>query len=233
MRVDLTSGAMSEVSPTRFFVINRIEELPADEFLFSARETLDGKSRIFELTSTGEIKALTNDASDYNDVSMNRVGDRMVATQVTNTFRLQLAAIDDPNNPKALIAARSVSFAPDGRIVYSSDPPARCNKLIEIYSGRRGRLRSQFKDPLLHELRTSQELFLAEDFFDDFFGTLAPASRASDKPIAIACFLLVTFFPDRPLLSVPSFSSCIAFSTFFEAFLLYFAIRYCSLLLVC
>ena len=40
-------------------------------------------------------------------------------------------------------------------------------------------------------------------FFDDFFfpafffGTLPPAFRASDNPIAIACFLLVTFLPER------------------------------------
>ena len=37
------------------------------------------------------------------------------------------------------------------------------------------------------------EDFLPEDFF---FGTLPPALRACDRPIAIACFLLVTFFPE-------------------------------------
>jgi len=37
-------------------------------------------------------------------------------------------------------------------------------------------------------------------FFETFFfGTLAPARRASDNPIAIACLRLVTFLPDRPL----------------------------------
>ncbi len=41
-------------------------------------------------------------------------------------------------------------------------------------------------------------------FFDEDFlrGTLAPAFRAWDNPIAIACFLLVTFLPERPLLRV-------------------------------
>jgi hypothetical protein len=33
-------------------------------------------------------------------------------------------------------------------------------------------------------------------------GTFPPLRRASDKPIAIACFRLFTFRPDRPLLSV-------------------------------
>lgn len=57
----------------------------------------------------------------------------------------------------------------------------------------------------------------------DFRGTLPPARRASDKPIAMACLRLVTFFPDRPLLNVPALRSRIARSTFCPAFLPYFA----------
>src|ERR1041385_9325514 len=67
--------------------------------------------------------------------------------------------------------------------------------------------------------------FLPPFFFPPFFfGTLPPALRASDNPIAIACFLLVTFFPERPLLSFPFFRSCIARLTFFCAVLPYLAI---------
>ena len=64
-----------------------------------------------------------------------------------------------------------------------------------------------------------------EDFDDEdlFFGTFAPLLRASESPIAIACFRLVTFVPDRPLLSVPFFFSCIARFTFAPAFFPYFA----------
>jgi hypothetical protein len=43
---------------------------------------------------------------------------------------------------------------------------------------------------------------------------LAPARRASDKPIAIACLRLLTLRPERPLLSLPRFISCIARRTF-------------------
>jgi hypothetical protein len=63
--------------------------------------------------------------------------------------------------------------------------------------------------------------FFEEDFLR---GTLAPARRAWDNPMAIACFRLLTFLPDRPLFRVPFFRSRIAFSTFSDAFLLYFAI---------
>jgi len=70
-----------------------------------------------------------------------------------------------------------------------------------------------------------------EDFFeppllffdDDFFaGTLPPSRRASERPMAMACLRLVTFLPEPPLFSVPRLRSCIAFSTFSEAFFPYF-----------
>jgi len=63
-----------------------------------------------------------------------------------------------------------------------------------------------------------------------FFGTFAPARRASDRPMAIACFLLLTFLPDLPDLRVPALRSCIAFPTFFDAFLPYLAMTllHCS-----
>ena len=49
-------------------------------------------------------------------------------------------------------------------------------------------------------------------------GTFAPALRASDSPIAMACLRLVTFLPEVPLLSVPFFSSCSALATLSCAF---------------
>jgi hypothetical protein len=55
--------------------------------------------------------------------------------------------------------------------------------------------------------------FFAGDFLPVFLrGTFAPFSRASERPIAIACFLLVTFLP-LPLFRVPFFLRRIADST--------------------
>ena len=62
---------------------------------------------------------------------------------------------------------------------------------------------------------------LALDFFA---GTLPPARRASDNPIAIACLRLFTVFPERPLFNVPRLRSCIAFFTLLAAFFPYLAI---------
>jgi hypothetical protein len=50
-----------------------------------------------------------------------------------------------------------------------------------------------------------------------FRATFLPFLRASERPIAIACFLLVTFFPLLPLLSVPLLRRRITDSTSFEA----------------
>jgi hypothetical protein len=58
------------------------------------------------------------------------------------------------------------------------------------------------------------------DFFLD--GTLPPLRRASERPIAIACFRLFTFLPERPDLSFPRFISCIARFTFCDDVLPYF-----------
>ena len=61
-------------------------------------------------------------------------------------------------------------------------------------------------------------LFAAVFFAAVFLaGTLAPRSLASDKPIAMACLREVTFLPLRPLLSLPSFISCMASFTFLSA----------------
>src|SRR5208337_3178124 len=48
-------------------------------------------------------------------------------------------------------------------------------------------------------------------------GTFFPALRASDSPIAMACFLLVTFLPLRPLFNFPCFIARISVSTLFPA----------------
>jgi hypothetical protein len=66
--------------------------------------------------------------------------------------------------------------------------------------------------------------FFLED--DLFRGTLPPSRRACAKPIAMACFRLFTFLPERPLFKVPLLRSCIAFSTFWDAFSPYLAISF-------
>ena len=63
---------------------------------------------------------------------------------------------------------------------------------------------------------------LDDRFHDRGDGTFAPFSRASLKPMAMACLRLFTVRPD-PLLSVPRLRRRIADATAFDAALPYFA----------
>ena len=67
--------------------------------------------------------------------------------------------------------------------------------------------------------RDHRDACAAADFF---LGTFLPARRASDKPIAMACFRLLTLLPERPIFNVPRLNSCIDFPTFLDAASLYF-----------
>ena len=59
-------------------------------------------------------------------------------------------------------------------------------------------------------------------FHADFFlGTFLPFARASESPIAIACFLLLTVLPLPPLLSVPALRRFMARLTSLDADLEY------------
>jgi Tol biopolymer transport system component/DNA-binding winged helix-turn-helix (wHTH) protein len=123
MRVDLASGAESEISPNTFFNIKSLKWLPeGDRLLLAAKENLDGRLRIWQVSAvTGEARALTKDATDYISLSLDKAADKMIATYVSNLFRLYLASTGDLDHAKNLTAARSFTFAPEGKIVYSED----------------------------------------------------------------------------------------------------------------
>ena len=69
------------------------------------------------------------------------------------------------------------------------------------------------------DLRDQRPVRAVADFF---LGTFLPARRASDKPIAMACFRLLTLLPEPPLFNVPRLNSCIDLPTFLDAASLYF-----------
>jgi hypothetical protein len=71
---------------------------------------------------------------------------------------------------------------------------------------------------LISSLTASTAHFLRAAARFGRFGTFAPFSRASLRPMAIACLRLVTF-PPEPDRSVPRFRRRIALSTVDDAFL--------------
>jgi hypothetical protein len=53
--------------------------------------------------------------------------------------------------------------------------------------------------------------------YDFLAGTFLPSLRASESPMAMACFGLVTFLPLRPDFSLPCFIACISLLTSWPA----------------
>ncbi len=124
MLLNLARGAESQISPKTFFNINNLKWLPdGSGLLLAATEIYDGRMRIWHVSSaTGEAQPLTNDATDYISLSLDKRAEKLLAKSVSNTFHLYLASTDDVSNPKSLAIARGgVAFAPDGRIVYEGN----------------------------------------------------------------------------------------------------------------
>ena len=99
--------------------------------------------------------------------------------------------------------------------------PLACAR-VPVLARVRDLLAADVRRPVERDALERDRLLLLPLLFPD--GTFPPARRASDKPIAMACLRLVTFFPERPERNVPRFRSRIAFSTFSLAFLPYLAI---------
>lgn len=120
LRFNLTDNTESEISPQNFFEIKSLCWLPnGNELLLAARETLDGKLNIWRLPiAEGKAQKLSKDAGNYFNLSLDNYAARMIGLQVSNNFRLYLLSNDAP---KDVTAAREVTFAPDGKIVYTTD----------------------------------------------------------------------------------------------------------------
>jgi Tol biopolymer transport system component len=123
MSIDLSSGKERQVSAKTFFNINNLKWLPnGSGLLVTARESLYGRIRIWQVAvSDGDARALTRDATDYVSISLDRAAAKMIATYATNTFHLYVAPGANFANANALTSARTLTFAPDGKIIYSGD----------------------------------------------------------------------------------------------------------------
>lgn len=121
--IDVASGAQTEISPKTFFNIRGLRWLPdGSSLLFTADENTDRRTRIWQVSSaTGVTRSLTNDATKYSNISLNKNADKMIATQVTNDFKLYVLPTGERNDPRPLTAAGNFDFAPGGKLVYSTD----------------------------------------------------------------------------------------------------------------
>lgn len=116
--VDASTGAETEM-PQKFFEIRSVEWLPSgNELLFTARDYEDGQLSIWKTPiAGGPPEIVTKDASSYQNLDLDRNGERMIATQVDNDFQLYVVS---EGEQKALTSARDLSLGLAGRIAYST-----------------------------------------------------------------------------------------------------------------
>jgi Tol biopolymer transport system component/DNA-binding winged helix-turn-helix (wHTH) protein len=116
-RVELASGAESQISPKTFFHIKSLKWLPGgDNLLLTAQETLAGEAKIWRVSAaTGQAEPLTKDAANYFSISLDKQANKMIATQFGNDFHLYFSG---SGGTRILVPSIYVTFAPDGKIIY-------------------------------------------------------------------------------------------------------------------
>ena len=119
-KIDLASGAESEISPHGFFGIKSLKWLPdGGGLLAAASEKLDGKAKIWQISvAGGKAQPLTDNAENYSGISLDKDGRHLVAEQSGNNFQLYYSA---NGATEVLTAAREAVFAPGGKIIYAAD----------------------------------------------------------------------------------------------------------------
>jgi dipeptidyl aminopeptidase/acylaminoacyl peptidase len=123
-KIDLATSVESEIATEKFFNIRNITWLPdASGLLFTASRILDKTGRIWHVSvATGEAKQVTKDSHSYRAISLDNQGRRLVTTRYKQDFRLRLFNLDNlVGVPQLLVDGSSVSFAPNGEILFSSE----------------------------------------------------------------------------------------------------------------
>lgn len=121
MEVEVASGTERALTGEKFFNIRNIAWLPGGEgLLFTASKGLRN-FRIWQLSrGSGEVLPLTKDAASYSHLSLDRQSSILVSTQVKEDFRLRTFEIENPSVNRTLANAGSVSYAANGRLLFSS-----------------------------------------------------------------------------------------------------------------
>lgn len=120
--VDLASGAERELTKEKFFDVENLAWLPDKSgWLITASRVPNKNFFIWQVSAaTGEAAPLTKDSETYSILALDKDATKIVSTQVKQDFRLRLVSLENPSVSRTLTDATSVSFAPDGKIYFTS-----------------------------------------------------------------------------------------------------------------
>jgi Tol biopolymer transport system component/DNA-binding winged helix-turn-helix (wHTH) protein len=121
--VDIESSTESELTSEKFFNIQHLAWLPDQSGVLLTASRIPNKTfRIWYISAgTGEVNPLTKDSETYGFLSLDREARRLVSTQIEQDFHLRLYGMGDTRSQPLIIAdGTGLSFAPNGKIVFSS-----------------------------------------------------------------------------------------------------------------
>ncbi|MBC7898612.1 MAG: PD40 domain-containing protein [Saprospiraceae bacterium] len=115
----IDTGAQREMLERKFYDIKSLKWLPnGTGVLFTATRHKDGKESVWLASATTDKAVpLTRDAASYSRISLDKTGSKMIAVQPTADFRINILS---NRETKTLANARDLTFANDGKIIYST-----------------------------------------------------------------------------------------------------------------
>lgn len=120
--IEIETGAQREVTPEKFFDIKSLTRLPdSGDLLITASRVPVNHFRIWLISANGKVLPLTNDSESYANLSLNKTANRLISTQVKTDYRLYLFETENLQTSRVLADATSVAFAPNGKILFSSN----------------------------------------------------------------------------------------------------------------
>ena len=120
--IELESGAERKLTDEKFFDIKNLAWLPGKRGLLITASRFPNKNfRIWQVSAgSGEATALTKDSESYAVLNMDKEASAIVSTRFKEDFRIKLIPPENPSAATTLTNASAASFAPDGKIYFSS-----------------------------------------------------------------------------------------------------------------
>ena len=123
IEVNVADAAKRDLSPKIFFRVTKMAWLAdGKNLILSARRNLGENNQLWRLSYPAmELTQITQGLTSYADLSVTPNGERAVASQETLSSDVWIGSSREPTSLKKMTqAAGSFSWAPDGRLVYSS-----------------------------------------------------------------------------------------------------------------
>jgi serine/threonine protein kinase/Tol biopolymer transport system component len=121
--VNIDSGAERELTTQKFRNITSLAWLPNQNDLVIAASRIPNHnySRLWRISvATGDAIPLTRDSENYTALSLDATGSLIIARQTRADFSLLLYNRENPSDKRMVVNAKEGDFAPNGKILFSS-----------------------------------------------------------------------------------------------------------------